>query len=1226
MSDDVTIVVRVNDQTAAGFRDVNGRLRDMNGRFATSAGDMRRSSSVITKALVDVKASLLSLAPAAIPVAASFAPIAVQAGAAGLAVGAFGAAVAPQIGQMGEAAKAQDKYSEAVRKYGAQSQKAAAAQLAAAQVLSDMPAATQRASAAYSNLRQEFKDFSDSTAKFTMVPVEHSFAVLGAIIPKLTPMVQGTSTQLDRLMKVAGGGINTSGFDALSKRVSNFANQSLKNATDGAIHFIRVMSEGNATGPMAQFMDYAREQGPAVKELFHNLAAAVGNLAQGAAEAGPGLLTVVNALARMVAAVPPELAGHLMQVYAAFKLITLAGAGIAGIGGGISSLVAKIAALRAASTAAGGGVAGLRAAFASLSVAAKGSIVVGGLAVIALGIDALAKKARGAPPDVDRLVTSLKSLATTGKFVGELKDTFGSMDGFSKAMGRLRSESSALEKVKPLTGFSGIGSFFDTAVSKVDDLVNGSKGLNATKDDLKSLDEAFASMAKNGYADQAASQFKGFEKALKAQGYSTKEINGLFTKYKSAVADLKAEQTLAAQSQGLFGAQAQKTQTALEAQKASADGLRQSIQALNDAQRAGLGGMIGFEAAIDAAAKAAQDNAGALSMNHGVLDLNSEKARNAASALQDLADKTDSAAASARESGSSWETVNGIYSRGRDKLIESAQAMGLTKEQAAQLASQILQIPDKATTEVDMRTEDAISGLDSVLAALNKTPNAKSVTVSALTADAVTMLRSLGLTVKQLPDGRFTVSAATGAAKSAIAAVQAARDALKNKSFTLTAQDKASATARSIAAAIAAIRSKTVTLTTVQHTLGIEGMAGRNAKNLNGMAEGGPISGGSGTRDDIPLLAMGGEFIINKKQTAKYRSLIEAINEDRVPKFAKGGLTKGQLTGLSRPSDVSSLTSTLAEVRTSIKSRTSGSVESRLLHTLDAVGKKLIANEKSLTSVNKALDGAKTKLNDLRQTASQLSGSVRSGVLSAASITGGTNGDKPTTLASIMTGLTASRDKATAFSGALKGLQSKGVRSDLIQQIAEAGINGGGLDTAGVLLGASSSEIGSLNSLQSQIASAAKSAGQTTSTAVYGAAIKAQTEAAAKLQRSQDRLEKTMSDLAKSLNRSIVKAGGKAAGGIVGAAASGGVRGGLTWVGEHEPELLQLPAGSRVWSGPDSRRKAAAGGGGGDVRVVLELRASSSSRYEEFLLSELRSAINSRGGNAQLVLTGRKQP
>jgi hypothetical protein len=135
-----------------------------------------------------------------------------------------------------------------------------------------------------------------------------------------------------------------------------------------------------------------------------------------------------------------------------------------------------------------------------------------------------------------------------------------------------------------------------------------------------------------------------------------------------------------------------------------------------------------------------------------------------------------------------------------------------------------------------------------------------------------------------------------------------------------------------------------------------------------------------------------------------------------------------------------------------------------------------------------------------------------------------------------------------------------------------------------------------------------------------------------------------MRDLAKTLEKAISRAiGKKAAGGIVGAAAAGGMRGGLTWVGEHEPELLDLPVGSRVWSGPDSRRKAAApwesmlntprrpaagartvaAPAGRPEPVVIELR-SSGSDVDEFLIKMLRRAINVRGGNVQVVLTGRR--
>lgn len=52
-------------------------------------------------------------------------------------------------------------------------------------------------------------------------------------------------------------------------------------------------------------------------------------------------------------------------------------------------------------------------------------------------------------------------------------------------------------------------------------------------------------------------------------------------------------------------------------------------------------------------------------------------------------------------------------------------------------------------------------------------------------------------------------------------------------------------------------------------------------------------------------------------------------------------------------------------------------------------------------------------------------------------------------------------------------------------------------------------------------------------------------------------------------------------GGTVGAAATGGPRNGLTWVGEHGPELADLPPGTRVHSNPDSMRMASEGSGQG---------------------------------------------
>lgn len=126
-------------------------------------------------------------------------------------------------------------------------------------------------------------------------------------------------------------------------------------------------------------------------------------------------------------------------------------------------------------------------------------------------------------------------------------------------------------------------------------------------------------------------------------------------------------------------------------------------------------------------------------------------------------------------------------------------------------------------------------------------------------------------------------------------------------------------------------------------------------------------------------------------------------------------------------------------------------------------------------------------------------------------------------------------------------------------------------------MNASSSEIKSMNSLQGQIATSASAAGKTSSDAVYGTAIKVQQALVKSWERTTGKLEKAMDKLAKAMEKSIEKAyGKKAAGGIVGAAASGGMRSGLTMVGEQGVELLDLPAGARVWSNPDTRRKVAA--------------------------------------------------
>jgi hypothetical protein len=93
----------------------------------------------------------------------------------------------------------------------------------------------------------------------------------------------------------------------------------------------------------------------------------------------------------------------------------------------------------------------------------------------------------------------------------------------------------------------------------------------------------------------------------------------------------------------------------------------------------------------------------------------------------------------------------------------------------------------------------------------------------------------------------------------------------------------------------------------------------------------------------------------------------------------------------------------------------------------------------------------------------------------------------------------------------------------------------------------------------------------------------------------------------------------RASGGITGAA-SGGARGGMTWVGEQGPELVRLPYGSTVHPAGTSREMARAGasssaGGFGPARP-LEVFGGG---LGDMVMSWLRNEIGRQGGTLAVL-------
>lgn len=944
-----------------------------------------------------------------------------------------------------------------------------------------------------------------------------------------------------------------------------------------------------------------------------------------------------------------------MKVAAASTIVWNGAArGVTALRGVFDTLALRAMYMREAFIAAGGGVAGLRAAFASLGAVGKASVVIGGLALLALAVAKIADLGKSAPPDIEKLSTSLKDLSNSGKFSGELAKSFGDMDGLVDKVKRLNTETAKSKETAFGFRIPGLDDAADSIANAINNMSKGKNSLDSLKGDFKSLDEAMAGLASGGHADAAARDFDMMRDSLKGAGYSTRQINALFPQYRASLAGLAADQKITAESMGLFGEKAVATQHALDGEAQSAKGLEQSIMALNAVHRGAFDAETAFHQALSDTQKALKENGKTLS-------LNSDNGRKNRDVLSQMAAKTEDLVDKKLKEKASWEDVDKTYKQGRQSIIDFGTAVLGSKAKAEALADTLLKAPAAMDVKVKADTKTAEKQLRDFNAAVKKAPGTKSVTLKALSKGAEQVLSMFGYKVQHLKDGSVRVTAKTGGALGLIAQLRAALDALNGKTATTYVKTvKVGGT----------YGNKQVPLSARG---GLQHRAGGGP--VQYFDEGGYVQGpGSGTSDSIyAMFASGaqsmvsnGEYVMKEAAVRRYGvRMMDALNSGRLPiaHLAKGGKVskqaqaerearneaRGDLSisrfgwmagyrrdefsnALGRPDGIGSLVTALNQWRSIIQKSTHGGTESRLLKQLDSTGRSLLKYEKQLQGVTKSLETAKTKLNSLKDAASSLASSVKGGILSSANITKGSGEGGPVTVASIMGGLTQSRDKATAFADALKQLKGRGLSSSLLQQIAEAGIDGGGLDTAGALLGASGSEIKSINDLQGQIGRAAGAAGKTTADAVYGAQIKAQQKLVNDLAAQQKRLTSAMDRLTKAMEKAIKSAfGKKASGGIVGAAASGGLRSSMTWVGEQGPELLDLPAGSRVWSNPDSRRKAAgawgsmlntprrgpshAGAGGTqEVKVVLEIRAGDSGAYSDFLVTELRKAVRNRGG------------
>ncbi|MFI1371352.1 phage tail tape measure protein [Streptomyces longwoodensis] len=301
-----------------------------------------------------------------------------------------------------------------------------------------------------------------------------------------------------------------------------------------------------------------------------------------------------------------------------------------------------------------------------------------------------------------------------------------------------------------------------------------------------------------------------------------------------------------------------------------------------------------------------------------------------------------------------------------------------------------------------------------------------------------------------------------------------------------------------------------------------------------------------------------------------------------------------------------------------------GRARSQALSTINSGTKKLLAYASVEQKVAARLGSARKALATYVAARAKITADVKKGVLDDANITQG--GSEGATADSILNGLRADRAAAERFASDLAKLRAKGVRADLIAQIAQAGVAQGG-SAASALAAASANQVKAINSEQAALVKAAGNAGVTAGNAMYGAGIQAAKGLVMGLQSQQKRIEQQMLAIAKSMSKSIKKALGikspSRVMALVGAYTAEGLREGIesgrTAVNRSMASLVETPAPGEWPAGITARRP---GRGRADGKPSLVLR-SDGTRAGRFLMEVMRSAVDVRGGDVQFAVTGR---
>ncbi|MGA4864098.1 phage tail tape measure protein [Streptomyces lavendulocolor] len=726
----------------------------------------------------------------------------------------------------------------------------------------------------------------------------------------------------------------------------------------------------------------------------------------------------------------------------------------------------------------------------------KMGLVIGTLAAIAWGVGKLGDSFREAPPNVTKLTNAMIDFAQRGKIAGELSGTFGKdLDGLGEAVARL-AHPSGMERVKDaLHTITHFG-------------MDDNAELEVAREKIKSLDESLASLVQSGNPQIAAANFNRYASEAEKAGTSTDKFRSLLPKYTEAIVGADSQTKLAAGGQAQLGDQTAITADEMADQRSEAEKLADALNALNGV-------------AIDAAEKeiafreSLSELSAAVKENGVVLDVNSAAGRAVKSAFLDAASAAMAHAQSVAEQQGSVEAGNAVLAANIATLRTAMATAGFTETQINQLTAAYAQLPTTATTAVGApgasKAAQEINALHMAVAGLQP---GKSIIIKAPTGAAIKELRAAGYAVNAIKGSKnVKITAPTGTAVANAIALQRAIDNLRGKTVTVhTVYSYGQKGSPSVPVAR-------------NPELSRPGRAGGGRVYAAGGAVFGP---GSSTSDDIPTWLSNGEYVIRAAAVRKYgMGLFESLNAMRLASggpvgYARGGKVKKKAPKAPQsvinarrelPGDFSEFSRSLIQSASDIRAASNALIAD--LKKLGNSGWKLAGQvdrtSRRLQAMATRRDQVRARIAEARQFAT----SQRDSIKEFMELGEGQNA------AALIRDLKGKQQTAAQFQAQIRTLQGRGLHRDLLAQVIE---EGPGSALARKLMGATGTEIKTLNALAKQGAKLATNIGRTTADSLFDAGKNASKGFLAGLQSEEAALQKEMNKLGQSMVTAIKKA------------------------------------------------------------------------------------------------------